>query len=118
MSLAARIVAVADAFDAMTSLRSYQRAVSLSDARKELAACAGKQFDPQVVRAMLSVSMGQLWPAMGPLSWLAQLPILAGTPPDRCARLGSHVQHNRLPPREDSSTPSRQAPGALIEHPA
>ena len=79
--LAARIVAVADAFDVMTSLRSYKRPMSLSDARKELAACAGKQFDPQVVRAMLLVSLGRLWPAMGPLSWLAQVPVLAGTPP-------------------------------------
>ncbi len=81
IALAARIVAVADVFDVMTGLRSYKRPVSAALARRELAACAGKQFDPAVVRAMLSVSLGQMWPAMGPLTWLAQLPLLRGTAP-------------------------------------
>ncbi len=49
----ARVVAVADAFDAMTSTRSYRRARPVSDALTELKRCAGRQFDPQMVRALV-----------------------------------------------------------------
>jgi hypothetical protein len=73
ISNAARIVAVADAFDVMTSARSYKRPMPASAARAELERCAGSQFDPTVVRAMLGISLGRLWRAMGPLSWMAQL---------------------------------------------
>ena len=69
----ARIVAVADAFDVMTSARSYKKPIAAADARAELERCAGSQFDPTVVRAMLGISLGTLWRAMGPLSWAAQL---------------------------------------------
>jgi response regulator RpfG family c-di-GMP phosphodiesterase len=48
----ARIIAVADAFDSMTSTRSYRPARSVSDAMDELRACAGSQFDPVMVDAM------------------------------------------------------------------
>ncbi|MEA2375781.1 MAG: hypothetical protein QOD53_2244 [Thermoleophilaceae bacterium] len=47
--LGARIIAVCDAFDAMTSDRPYQPAVSLPEALAELRSCAGTQFDPVVV---------------------------------------------------------------------
>ncbi len=50
----AQIVAVADAYEAMTSDRSYRRAVALEDARLELRRCAGTQFDPAVVEAFLA----------------------------------------------------------------
>ncbi len=73
ISLAARIVAVADTFDVMTSVRSYQKPVSAAEAREELARCAGTQFDANVVRAFLSISIGKLRLAMGPLSWITQL---------------------------------------------
>jgi two-component system cell cycle response regulator len=49
--LAARIVAVCDAFDVMTSPRAYQPALPASDAVAELVSCAGHQFDPRVVAA-------------------------------------------------------------------
>ncbi|WP_199552838.1 HD-GYP domain-containing protein [Streptomyces sp. N35] len=49
----ARLVAVADAFDAMTSTRSYRRARPVSEALTELKRCAGRQFDPQMVRALV-----------------------------------------------------------------
>ncbi|NGO67371.1 HD-GYP domain-containing protein [Streptomyces boncukensis] len=48
----ARVVAVADAFDAMTSTRSYSRARPVGAALVELDRCAGSQFDPDVVRAL------------------------------------------------------------------
>jgi diguanylate cyclase (GGDEF)-like protein len=51
--LAARIVAVSDAYDAMTSDRSYRPALSREDALRELRAASGTQFDPAVVAACL-----------------------------------------------------------------
>lgn len=48
----ARVVAVADAFDAMTSTRSYSRARPVPAALTELERCAGAQFDPAVVLAL------------------------------------------------------------------
>jgi len=49
--LVARIAAVADSFDAMTSHRSYRRGLTLGEAVVELRRCAGTQFDPAVVAA-------------------------------------------------------------------
>ncbi|MFF7353030.1 HD-GYP domain-containing protein [Streptomyces filipinensis] len=48
----ARVVAVADAFDAMTSTRSYRRARPVEVAVAELERCAGTQFDPRMVTAL------------------------------------------------------------------
>ncbi len=53
--LEARIVSVCDAFNAMTTTRSYRKAMSLSDTRAELENCAGSQFDPHVVSALLRI---------------------------------------------------------------
>jgi HD-GYP domain-containing protein (c-di-GMP phosphodiesterase class II) len=53
--LAARIVAVADAFSAITTTRSYRRAQSPEAAIDELRRCAGTQFDPKVVDAVIAV---------------------------------------------------------------
>ena len=59
--IGARIVAVADAFDAMTSPRPYRPALRLSQALAEVAGGAGTQFDPSVVRAFLAAwSDGEL----------------------------------------------------------
>lgn len=69
ISLGGRIVAVADVFDVMTAGRSYQRPVSALEARRELVACAGAQFDPEVVRAFVSVPLRRLRGAV-PLGWL------------------------------------------------
>ncbi|MFF4275129.1 HD-GYP domain-containing protein [Streptomyces sp. NPDC001536] len=49
----ARVVAVADAFDAMTSTRSYRRARPVATALEELERCAGSQFDPRMVTALV-----------------------------------------------------------------
>jgi two-component system, cell cycle response regulator len=51
--LAARIIAVADAYEAMTAERVYCAARSPESARTELLRCAGTQFDPKVVTAFL-----------------------------------------------------------------
>jgi len=50
--LLARIVTVADAFDAMTSDRVYRPALSLDDAVAELDRHSGRQFDPDIVQAL------------------------------------------------------------------
>lgn len=74
ISRAGRIIAVADAFDVMTSTRSYKTPISFDAARAELARCAGTHFDPSVVRAFLTVSLTSRRRAWGPLSWIAQSP--------------------------------------------
>jgi len=51
--LCARIVALADAYDAMTSRRSYHAGLSHEDAKQEIIRNDGKQFDPKVVAAFL-----------------------------------------------------------------
>ncbi len=51
--LQARILAVADSFDAMTSDRPYRRALAVKAAIAEVEGCAGTQFDPGVAAAFL-----------------------------------------------------------------
>jgi two-component system cell cycle response regulator len=53
--LGARVIFVCDAFDAMTSERSYSPAVPTAEAIAELRACAGTQFDPAVVEAFVAL---------------------------------------------------------------
>ena len=76
ISLGGRIVAVADAYDVITAARSYKKPLPPEFARQELAENAGTQFDPEVVRAFLGISLGRLRRAMWPLSWAAQLPFI------------------------------------------
>jgi putative nucleotidyltransferase with HDIG domain len=53
--LGARIFAVADTFDAMTSDRPYRAAQSIASGRREIEKHTGKQFDPEVVNVFLSL---------------------------------------------------------------
>ncbi len=53
--LAARIFAVADALDTITSERYYKKARSFKEAREEIERCGGSHFDPQVVKAFLTL---------------------------------------------------------------
>jgi putative nucleotidyltransferase with HDIG domain len=53
--IGARILAVADAFDAMTSDRPYRAAMSIDEALVEIKQCTGSQFDPEVTNAFLKV---------------------------------------------------------------
>lgn len=78
--LGARIVAVADAFDVMTSVRSYKKPIPAAVAREEIARCSGTQFDPAVVRAFLNVGLRRLQFALGPLSWISNLPFVGQAP--------------------------------------
>lgn len=54
--LGARIIAVCDAFDAMTAVRSYRSRLTRERAIEELIARAGTQFDPDVVTAFISIT--------------------------------------------------------------
>jgi HD-GYP domain-containing protein (c-di-GMP phosphodiesterase class II) len=59
----ARIFAVADSFDAITSDRPYRRASSFESGLQIIRGCSGTQFDPQVVSAFLSIPE-ETWPAI------------------------------------------------------
>jgi putative nucleotidyltransferase with HDIG domain len=56
----ARIFAVADTLDAITSDRPYRRARSFDAAREEILRCSGTQFDPSVVEVFLKIP-NELW---------------------------------------------------------
>jgi HD-GYP domain-containing protein (c-di-GMP phosphodiesterase class II) len=77
----ARIVHVADAFDAMTSARAYRPARSGAEALRELWRCAGSQFDAEVVQALASAMPAiELAPVddMKPLTAIAAPRLVAG----------------------------------------
>ena len=61
--LGARIFAVVDTFDAMTSDRPYRAALTIAAAREEVRKFSGTQFDPQVAAAFLSIDAAQ-WTAI------------------------------------------------------
>ena len=54
--LGARIMAVADSFEAMISRRPYRKTTSISEAVREIKKYSGRQFDPQVIRAFLKLA--------------------------------------------------------------
>ena len=51
----ARITAVVDTFDAMTSKRTYRNAIPLEDVKAEIERCSGTQFDPEIAKAFLDI---------------------------------------------------------------
>jgi len=57
----ARVIAVADAFDSMTSTRSYRGARTVQEAVAELVANRGTQFDPRMVDAMIAALDREPW---------------------------------------------------------
>ncbi len=58
--LVARIMAMADAYDAMTSTRAYRAALPVEEALKEVRRGAGTQFDPVVTNAFLKMAMADM----------------------------------------------------------
>lgn len=73
--LGARIIAVADATDAMTSDRPYRRALSVVETMKELKRNSGKQFDPVVVEIMLGILEKEAGTGAQPV--LSRTPVVA-----------------------------------------
>jgi putative nucleotidyltransferase with HDIG domain len=58
--LGARIFAIADTLDAMTSDRPYRKSLTFAQARQEILRCSGTQFDPAIVKVFLSMP-DELW---------------------------------------------------------
>ncbi|MBR7835252.1 HD-GYP domain-containing protein [Actinospica durhamensis] len=82
----ARIIAVADAFDAMTSTRSYRQARSVEEALAELRACSGTQLDPSFVDAIISAlakaaAAGRVWRGDGSGAEPGEPPVTAAALP-------------------------------------
>jgi hypothetical protein len=77
ISRGGRVLAVCDSFETMTASRSYKKPMGIAAARRELTKCAGGQFDPDIVRTFIAVSLGRLWWKVGPVSWAAQLPFIS-----------------------------------------
>lgn len=98
--LAARIVAVADAFDAMSSSRPYRAALVLGAALRELVKCAGTQFDAQCVRALV---------------WILRRPSRSVWPPRRTGRQGRAVCTSGRSPNDAPSLPRPVHPRAARE---
>ena len=80
ISLAGRIVSIADAFDVMTAARSYKQPLGAAQARAELTRNSGTQFDPDLVRSFLQISLGRTRRLIGPLGVLAHFPDMIRVP--------------------------------------
>lgn len=59
--LLSRVIAVIDAYDAMTQNRSYQEQRTQMEALDELVACAGTQFDPFIVKVFVKILNRRMW---------------------------------------------------------
>ena len=75
--IAARVIACCDAYNAMTTDRPYRAAMPPGDAVAELRACAGTQFDPRVVAAVVEIIEG--WDGAGPPAPAADGELIAVT---------------------------------------
>ncbi len=80
ISQAGRIISVVDSFETMTAARAYKSPMTTAAARAELATCAGTDFDPHMVRAFLAIALPRLLWAMGPLTFLTNIPFLRWIP--------------------------------------
>lgn len=66
--LLARVIRVADAYDALISARPYRKALTPTEAREELKRCTGRQFDRRVVEAFLRIPEKEMQEAVTPPS--------------------------------------------------
>ena len=101
----ARIIAVADAFDSMTSTRSYRGARQIPEALNELENCSGTQFDPRMVSALIEALQSEPWTTVAPAD-LRQIDIELGSPSfdhdDPTDQPADRTQTRRSPPRPSS----------------
>jgi putative nucleotidyltransferase with HDIG domain len=91
----ARVIAVADAFDSMTSTRSYRGARSVEEAVAELRKCSGMQFDPVLVDAFIA--------ALGRARWESQ----AAAPPPPAALPADFPAQVAAQDHDDPTAPLR-----------
>lgn len=61
ISLQARVIAIADAYDAMTGNRTYRTELSEEEAIAEIRRCSGTQFDPDISRIYIEKVLGKEW---------------------------------------------------------
>jgi len=112
----ARIVSTCDAYSAMTTTRSYRKAMPVANALAELERCAGTHFDPTVVTALLSVVLpavdaGEQEPDREPLEQLVGVAVQADPAPAIAAsvapsaprRIAAKRAQSRLRRRSSSS---------------
>jgi HD-GYP domain-containing protein (c-di-GMP phosphodiesterase class II) len=64
----ARIISIADSFDAMTSERTYRTSVTSEEAALELKKNAGTQFDPDLARVFVESVLNLDWDKLGETS--------------------------------------------------
>jgi HD-GYP domain-containing protein (c-di-GMP phosphodiesterase class II) len=113
--LAARIVAVCDAYDAMTTERAYSPAVGHESACQELRDVAGTQFDPQVVEVFIA-EIEMRSPAVLDVDGIgAPLQLVA----DRVRTLLGSAKLEPCPPSPvDSTDGDATTPTPIVSHPA
>ena len=70
--LISRILAIVDAYDAMTSDRAYRKAMSSEEALAEIRRCAGTQFDPNLVEVFLEMMEEMARSEEDEMKWLAE----------------------------------------------
>jgi putative nucleotidyltransferase with HDIG domain len=106
ISLGARILSIADAYEVMTAARAYKVPMSAAAAREELIAGAGTHFDPALVRAFMGISLGALWWTTGVAALVAQIPLLG--------RVGALPGFTRIRSGLAGSATAVAAVGALV----
>ena len=97
----ARVVAACDSFNAMTTTRSYCAAVSEEIAIAEMERCAGSQFDPAVVRALLASLESEAAPASSTRRGArARLPCRKAAAPPRRGGISRRWRPRSSPPSD------------------
>ena len=127
--LEARIICVADSYDAMTSSRSYSDMRAQEEVRSEFVRCCGTQFDPQIARYMIEIIDSDTSYKMNELGYrdsevasyvqnLLETTVAFGTDPVKQTASGSPALINTLPgdmPDHDSEAESKDKSAQAAE---